>query len=466
MDLMEREVAPGSKFFVIVGSYRTDAATSRLKATGIYYVAKSLDSKPANWTKTAEYIASPDATGAIIKVTSRNLASMRTSRYAEATERLFEALTKKRHLLLVHEDVLSAGEDEEKGPAQIEIDWDDPEAVEAEYRRSFFAPAAPEARELFLTAVEQYGLNLMLYKTNAELSVLTSTFVEQSENNLIFRLYVPSSRLWAQEADKLLGLFRDWLSRVKGERVRQDGYHTGHGQVFEFYVDSPPDGESGSFLGFEDFSQFLELCGDDPQAAALMLRDAGTSAAAVPDLIRRFSKEVTRLRRDLRHEREAKLLSIRHRLENELSELGEEEQLPSTAELATWVEELVPDERALTSALTAEAVAPERPQSVTIVYKPQVISTVHGVVTQEVQGSVNFGPDARQILELIERFGERERAELTSSLHELEDPDSQRSSRLAAAGRMKAFLARVGRKAEEIGTPLLIKYLEQKTGLA
>ncbi|QRO87203.1 hypothetical protein [Kytococcus sedentarius] len=119
----------------------------------------------------------------------------------------------------------------------------------------------------------------MLYRTDAELSVLTSTFVEQSENNLVFRLYVPSSRLWAQEADKLLGLFRDWLSRVKGERVRQDGYHTGHGQVFEFYVDSPPNGESGSYLGFEDFSQFLELCGDDPPAAALMLRDAGTSAA-------------------------------------------------------------------------------------------------------------------------------------------------------------------------------------------
>ncbi|UAL29109.1 hypothetical protein K8W59_15105 [Nocardioides rotundus] len=463
---MEREVGPGSKFFVIVGSYRSDAATSRLQATGIYYVAKSLNSKPANWTSTAEHIASPDATGAIIKLTSRDLTSMRTSRYAEATEQLFQALAKKRHLLLVHEEVLSVDEDGAAGSIQGEVDSDDPEVIETEYRRSGFAPAAPEAREFFLAAIEQYGLNLMLYKTNAELSVLTSTFVEQSENNLVFRLYVPSCRLWAQEADKLLSLFRDWLSRVKGERVRQDGYHTGHGQVFEFYVDSPSDGESGSYLGFEDFSQFLELCGDDPQAAALMLRDAGTSAAAIPDLIRRFSKEVNRLRRDLRQEREAKLLSIRHRLENELSELGEEEQIPSTAELTSWVDGLVPNDRTLTSALTAEAVRPEQSQSVTIVYKPQVISTVHGVVTQEMQGSVNFGPDARQILELIERFGERERAELTSSLHELEDPDAQQGSRLAAAGKLKAFLARVGRKAEEIGTPLLIKYLEQKTGLA
>lgn len=463
---METELGPGSKFFVIVGSYRTDAATSRLKATGIYYVAKSLDSKPSNWTKAAEHIASPDAIGAIVKLMARDVTAMRSGRYAEATKLLLESLAKKRHLLLAHEDVLSTRDDVEEDPEPVEVDWDDPDVVEAEFRRSYFAPPAPGARESFLAAVEQYGLNLMLYKTNAELSVLTSTFVEQSENNLVFRLYVPSSRLWAQEADKLLGLFRDWLSRVKGERVRQDGYHTGHGQVFEFYVDSATDVEPASYLGFEDFSQFLELCGDDPEAAALTLRDAGTSAAAIPDLIRRFSKEVNRLRRDLRQEREARLLSIRHRLENELSELGEEQALPTTAELATWVEALVPQDRALTSALSADPVAPAQPQGMTIIYKPQVISTVHGVVTQEVQGSVNFGPDARQIFDLIERFGDQQRADLISSLHELEDSDAHKASRLSAAGKLKAFLATVARKAEGIGTPLLTKYLEQKAGLS
>ena len=107
---METEPKSGSKFFVIVGSYRTDAATSRLKASGIYYVAKSLDSKPANWVKTAEHIAAPDAVGAIVKLTARNVTAMRSGQYADATQHLFEALAKKKHLVLAHEVVLSVPE--------------------------------------------------------------------------------------------------------------------------------------------------------------------------------------------------------------------------------------------------------------------------------------------------------------------------------------------------------------------
>lgn len=93
-------------------------------------------------------------------------------------------------------------------------------------------------------------------------------------------------------------------------------------------------------------------------------------------------------------------MSIRHRIENELSELGEEHALPTTAELAAWVEALVPQDRALTPALTADPLAPHK------------------------------------------------------------------AFRLSAAGKLKAFQATVARKAEGIGTPLLITYLEQKAGLS
>ncbi|GAA3301815.1 hypothetical protein GCM10020295_45960 [Streptomyces cinereospinus] len=75
------------------------------------------------------------------------------------------------------------------------------------------------------------------YKTNAELSVLTASFIDDHEKNLLFRVYVPASRLYATEADRLINLFHEWLSRTGNHPVRQDGYRTPSGQVYEFYGD-------------------------------------------------------------------------------------------------------------------------------------------------------------------------------------------------------------------------------------
>src|ERR1700722_12327817 len=49
--------------------------------------------------------------------------------------------------------------------------------------------------------------------------------------NLLCRLYVPSERLYAAEANRLLSLFREWLPAVRGEGIRESGYRTGAGEV-------------------------------------------------------------------------------------------------------------------------------------------------------------------------------------------------------------------------------------------
>jgi hypothetical protein len=49
-------------------------------------------------------------------------------------------------------------------------------------------------------------------------------FTEASPGRLLLRIYIPSERLYAAEARRILSLFRDWLITVRRRRVRQSGY--------------------------------------------------------------------------------------------------------------------------------------------------------------------------------------------------------------------------------------------------
>ena len=96
--------------------------------------------------------------------------------------------------------------------------------------------------------------------------------------NLLFRVYVPADRLYAAEANKLLSLFRDWLITTNVSGVRQAGYRTASGEMYEFFAESLL---TQSDLGerFDDFSNFLVLCASDPSAAAKLLAQRGIGPA-------------------------------------------------------------------------------------------------------------------------------------------------------------------------------------------
>jgi hypothetical protein len=82
---------------------------------------------------------------------------------------------------------------------------------------------------------------------------------DNSPSGLLLRIYVPSGRLYATETEKALSLFHDWLSRVRGYGIRQAGYQTAAGSMFEFVANQ---GFAGVDLPREiaDFSDFLDLC--------------------------------------------------------------------------------------------------------------------------------------------------------------------------------------------------------------
>jgi transcriptional regulator with XRE-family HTH domain len=283
--------------------------------------------------------------------------------------------------------------------------------------------------------------------------------------NLLFRVYIPSERLYAAEAQRLLSLFREWLTTARGRGVRQDGYQTASGTMYEFFADASVIQSDQREL-FDSFSDFLTLCSEDPSAAADLLVATGLGRASSDDLVAKSGREVHRLQVDLRHERERRMLTIRQNLEQQLLENGLDLRALPTSHINAVIESLVPEPSAPESLMLLAAPWTARPTtSVTVIQNQQIIKAMEGTIIQSIQGTVNLGLQAKEVLTFIERYGGQEAAALESAVLELEDVAAPPAERSAAKHRLKQFLGLIRGTVRDVGVDLLAKYLESKTGL-
>jgi hypothetical protein len=446
------------QFFLLIGpTWKGEAATDKLRASGIPYEWKRLNSSPQNWESILSLVQQPSLMGIVAKLGSNIYDLIATSGYSNIAQHLFQAIGNVAHAIFIHEDILREHFDlryDENNPSKY---W----AVKE--LRDHFPPLSQNVREIVSELFETCRINVVPYRTNAELSVLATAFIDDHEKNLLFRVYVPSGRLFATEADKLLSLFQDWLNRVGRHNVRQGGYRTSAGEVYEFFGDPTLAGGQLS-REFDDFSGFLDLCIADASAAGSLLSQAGIDRASASDMVMRYGKEVRRLYLDLRQQREARMLAIRHTLESELVEGGNESFVPYIDGL---IEKMVPGAQDV-NPMRLLILTPPEPSSMpaaSVTINQQVINTVSGAVIQNVQGTVNLGPEAKELLRLVGQFGGQDTAVLESAVHELEDRNARVSDRLGARARLKGFLIQLGGKIEDTALAVLQNYVQTKIGL-
>jgi hypothetical protein len=331
-------------------------------------------------------------------------------------------------------------------------------------------------KRLLLTFVEACGVDLEVDRrweqawdrlASALESKREAGYIGDEDNDqtdLLLRVYIPSERLYAAEADRLLSLFHDWLMTSRGHGVRQAGYRTASGQMYEFFADaSLPNADLRD--EFNNFSNFLMLCSTDASAAADMLAPMGLRGASSVDFVARFGREVRRLQIDLAHERERRILTIRQNLETELVDRGVELRTVPSTQINAWIERLVPGPSASDSlALLAVPQSVQTIPPVTLNINQQFIDAVESTVIQNVRGTVQLGSRAKEFLELIDRFGGHEAPLLEAAVYELEDTDAPPAKRSAAKRRLKKFLGQVAGMVHDVGIDLLAKYLESKIG--
>lgn len=449
----------------------TESVTSKIHTAGSEYTLKSLNSMPANWMLIAEIIERADLTGVIVKLTGNDFRRIASDPYAQAVDVLLRGLAKKPYLLLVHEEVVTPSEPalEPEAPPKPRNDGDGAgdgagdegmgEGEEDEYSwmdeldsdgdewndevaRNYFGTVPKDVRDAVQRRFEAHGLTLTTYKRNAEASIFATAFVEDTLNNLLFRIYVPAGRLYEDELAKVLELFHDWLGSVKGQTVRQSGYRTPSGRVIEFF------GEQGMNVDvvsdeLQEFAQFLNIV-EDPATAEQMLLQLGVTPDRTGGLVSKYARAARRVLVDTKHTRERMILEIQQQLESELVD-----DLPdvSTSELGALVRQMVPVSPFAASPETKSLAASQGAPTPTV--NVQIFHRVEGIVAQNVNGPVTVGTPAAELIELIRQFGDDSAESLETSARELADPGAPQPARLRARQVLKNFLLRNAARIEE-----------------
>ena len=446
--------------FLLIGNFAIrGGAIERLKATGADYRSKRLESKPENWDTIINLIGDGDADAVLMLLNRAAYEALASPTYSNVGTRLLKRVREVAHIVFVHEALFTGADSvRESDRPSGDDDWQIEDYEDSWYRERFIPPD-DEVRVRVNDLLAEYEINVNLYRTNAELSLIADNFIDASDLGLIFRLYVPTGKLWAAEAQQFFSLFTDWLARVRRIPIRQDGWETEAGYVYELFSDTPG-GRDGIAGELEGFSEFLDLCMSDPDRAVELI----TSLASTPNdaalLVGKYAKRAKRLAQDLRHERELRLLTLRQQLETEL----EDEVDLRAASLEAALGKLIP---AATNAFNTLALpSREEVPIVSIHVSQQIFERVEGVVAQSISGTVNLGASAQQVLELIHTYaGSGEALELQNAVFEAEDSEAPTARRVAAVSRLRTFLARTAERAGDLSVAVAQKWLESKLGL-
>lgn len=146
---------------------------------------------------------------------------------------------------------------------------------------------------------------------------------------------------------------------IKGEDVAtvllkmQSGATVLCQMAYEFFTDPASQDvkntEQTLSVQFQEFSKLLELSLTEQGQAELILRSKDIDPRDIVPILTRYAKEGKRIQVDMKHEREQKILSVRHRLESELVD-----GLPistNSETIAALVDAVVPPSVDLMSAL-------------------------------------------------------------------------------------------------------------------
>lgn len=439
------ELDTDKPLILLLGSVGHEGVVSKLQAAERQYKSKFLESKVKNWESILEYFDNYNVEAVLVKLTPHVISLMASEEYKDVRVKLLKKIGEVSNILFVYEDLLS-GQFEEGT-------WRD--------------QPSEKDRNLVFEMLSEYGINILPYKRNAEVTVMAETFLTETEQNLIFRLYVPTGRLWSNESDKVIQLFRDYLSKVASIKVRLDQYRTDKGVIYEIHSEEVAS-STGIDAEFSEFTQFMDLCVTDPAAAEIMLKEKSVEPKELMGLLSRYSKEAKRLHVDLKHEREQKILSIKHRLESELVD-----ELPGATDwsaIDALVNMAVPALSGSKGAIAidqepAYLLSKQTQNNITVNVNPQIIDTVNGVIAQEIRGNQSIGVEAQQLLELIHKYGGSESQNLASSVHELEDKSAPKSGRINAKQKLKKFLIETSKKSGEVAFGVLQSYIEKQLGL-
>jgi hypothetical protein len=268
---MRHNLRMAEKMVLLLGDIAHEGVTSALQTSGVAYKWKFLNSSVENWKSIIRILQKNDVKMVLGKLTGGIYAQLADPDYKDVSSQLLKEIATRPHRLFAYEDLLG-----NKESSEVDENGDE----------RFWRPTV-KVMKTVNGLFKLNGIDVLPYRKRAEVTVSAQSFVKETDEGLLFRLYVPSGRLWANQMGQLLSLFKDYLTKVAGFNVRLDQQSTSKGVIYAFHgADLGSDENDHKKLSkhFEDFTKLTDLCATDPSAFKVfpLARPARTLRKSAP----------------------------------------------------------------------------------------------------------------------------------------------------------------------------------------
>lgn len=457
---------------VVIGNFSHEGLSAKIESLGFQVINRNLRSTSRNWEKILlllEDLSRDDRLASVfLYLPTTTLLQVSNPTYDEVRPRLLAALAKTRSVAFVHEDNLQGSV--EPFPWQIRNGWseafDDDEipwlSEEDEELRASSA-SLPTAEEWRVEHAEEIARGLRFLETLTDINVEVAPFrkrsdvtirmfqmLEESQAGIFLRLYVPHGRYQSEQFEDFLTLFSRYLRDVEKKEFSVDVQRTARGTTYVFKGRGEVSDVGELQLATRRFEDFLSLSQMDPSAAEAVLERSGVERASAAFIVAKYARSIRRLGLEMKHEFERRRLVLSQAFEAELLDSTESQVLPA------------PDLGRPSSLFSI--VGNSAPVTITIA--GQVSDHARLQIAQIVDGSVTYSNEDKLLLARIELIDDKiEALQLRSELDILKDPATDPEQRRTAVQKLKGFLYKgskyVGKKIDEIGTQVLINYLDR-----
>ena len=443
------------------GTIQTSLQTNKYKR-----VLKLLNSSVDNWESICEILEKDTEKEIIIlaKLTEYTLFKMSTPNFAAVVDRLKKLIKERKHIIFIYKDNLFGDFSfliPSKSYNRILGDENEVSYKEINQWLEFNGVAETETQIIIkikkLIQTLNEDLNVLPYEKLLDIEIAGQSFIENNTEGLLFRLYIPTQRIWSNEFGKFITLFRDYASIVAKQELKISQDKTDTGIICSLFAIDNNITEVEINTLYKEFTSFMDLCSLNPKDAEDLLNNKLLSEPVKNSIMKKYIKEAQRLSLDIKQEREIKLINIKHKLESELQELE------ISKELAEYIDNSIPSHLTTRNLITGA----QNIQTQIININPQIIQKAEGIICNELNGNILYSNEEKELLKLIDKFSNdfAEASKLNSALLELKDKATSSDIKRTSWQKLYGFLGKVGEKIGDVGVSLLTKYLEQQMGM-
>ena len=460
------------KKLVILGEFTHEGITTTLHSLGITPVhAKLAGVLPRTWRKRARMLQTlrenNELAGVVLYLHTTVFLKAAEPEYSEALFAILEAAEPCRTIAFVYQDNLDGifsprqfdtGEPKSREQLQAEFDEakipgidDDPFLIPRQLAIERYDEAERLKDEIQqLTSRLLEATDVAPFYLRSDVTLRLQEFLEDIDQGVFLRLFVPSDRYQADQIRGLLSVLERYMKQVEGTPFGVDARKSDRGVVYVFKLDASSEERYDLTQLFARFDSFMRICGDDPTQAEELLRDRGYSSNRATQLVGKFSKDYRRLLLDTRHEFESKLLGLKQRMETEMIDGEFTINAPNFSHS---------DLTSLIPVVPKGSVLHVNFENVSVVN-----ANVQTEIDQLVNGSITYNDNDKLLHELFDNYAVGiEATQLRSDLDQLKDSSIPEANRATAKQRIMSFLRKAGavggKVLEKTTTASLSKYL-------